>query len=199
MRPLTDSCPKPLLTVKGKPLIVYHLEALYQAGIRSVVINVSWLGEQIQQTLGDGSAYGLQLHYSVETEALETAGGIIKALDKLDEEFIVVNGDVYTEYDFNHLKDLSQQAHLVLVPNPRHNPEGDFGIDRGMLVNASSQPYTFSGISAYKKSFFAGCHAGRQALSPLLRKAADEARISAELYRGRWSDVGTPARLQQLQ
>jgi len=199
MRPLTDSCPKPLLQVKGKPLIGYHLEAFKKAGIDSVVINVSWLADQIQQVLGDGSSYGLKIQYSVEDEALETAGGIIQALDKLDDEFIVVNGDVFCDYDFTRLLNLSKEAHLVLVPNPEHNPAGDFGITNNLLLNSSHQQYTFSGISCYRKSFFNGLDQGRRALAPLLRTQADQQNVSAELFDGLWSDVGTIERLDSLQ
>ncbi len=199
MRPLTDSCPKPLLPIKGKPLIGYHLEALKKAGIDSVVINVSWLADQIQQALGDGSSYGLKIQYSVEEEALETAGGIIQALDKLDDEFIVVNGDVFCGYDFSRLLNLSRDAHLVLVANPRHNPAGDFGISNNLLLNSSPLQYTFSGISCYRKSFFSGLDQGRRALAPLLREQADQQNVSAELYDGLWSDVGTIERLDSLQ
>ena len=199
MRPLTDTIPKPLLTIKGKPLIVYHLETLKKAGIDSVVINVSWLGEKIQQALGDGSAYGLQIQYSVETQALETAGGIIQALDKLHDEFIVVNGDVFTDFDFTRLLSLTADAHLVLVDNPQHNLSGDFAIEQGLLVNQGTQQYTYAGISCYKKSFFAGEGEGIKALPPLLRAAADQQRISAEYFQGLWNDIGTPERLQQLE
>jgi len=199
MRPLTDRCPKPLLKVKGKPLIVYHLEALKKAGIDSVVINVSWLADHIQQTLGDGSSFGLHIQYSVEDEALETAGGIIQALDKLDDEFMVVNGDVFCDYDFTRLLNLSAEAHLVLVPNPEHNQVGDFGVSNGLLLNSSHQQYTFSGLSCYRKSFFNGLDQGRRALAPLLRAQADQQNVSAELFDGLWSDVGTIERLDSLQ
>lgn len=199
MRPLTDNRPKPLLEVCGKPLIMYHLEALKKAGIQSVVINVSWLGEQIQQLLGDGRAFDLQIVYSHEPEALETAGGIIQALDKLDDQFIVVNADVYTDYDFSHLLRPPQKAHLVLVPNPGHHPQGDFAIQQGLLSNEAGECYTFSGIASYHKSFFSGQQKGRRPLAPMLRQGADTNQISAELYRGAWSDVGTIERLQSLQ
>ena len=166
MRPLTDTCPKPLLPVNGKPLIVYHLEALKRAGIDSVVINHSWLGEQIERRLGDGSSYGLKIQYSHETQALETAGGIIHAFDKLEDEFMVVNGDVFTDYDFSRLLNPAQEAHLVLIPNPAHHPQGDFSIVQGWLSNTAGihndeQRYTFSGIASYKKSFFYGLSPGR--------------------------------------
>lgn len=199
MRPLTDSCPKPLLTIAGKPLIVYHLEALRKAGVESVVINLCWLGDQIEQALGDGSSYGLQIEYSYEAVALESAGGIIQALDKLDDEFIVVNGDVFTDYDFSRLLKPSDGAHLVLVPNPAHNLQGDFALENGLLVNYSNQQHTFAGIACYRKSFFSGLGQGSRALAPLLREQAEQQRVSAELFCGLWSDVGTPERLEQLQ
>ena len=198
MRPLTDTCPKPLLEVHGKPLIVYHIEALARAGIHSVVINLCWLGQQIRQALGDGSAFGLSIRYSEEPKALETAGGIVQALDLLDDEFIVVNGDVYTDFDFTRLMDLDNQACLVMVPNPPHHPAGDFAIRDGRLVTDAQPLLTFSGIAAYRKTFFADVPAGRSALAPLLRQGADEGIVSAWRYDGRWSDVGTPARLRQL-
>lgn len=198
MRPLTDSCPKPLLEVNQKALIGYHLEALQRAGIERVVINVSWLAEQIKHSIGDGSQFGLSVVYSDEKEALETAGGIVQALDRLDDRFIVVNADVFTDYDFSRLFALQSDAHLVLVASPEHNPSGDFAIENGCLSNAETSRYTFSGIAVYSKTFFSGLSAGKQALAPLLRKAADEGRASAEFYAGQWSDVGTVERLQQL-
>ena len=198
MRPLTDHCPKPLLEIDNKPLIVYHLEALQRAGINHVVINISWLAEQIRELLGDGSKYGLTIEYSYEEEALETAGGIVQAKDKLDDTFIVVNADVYTDFDYSSLLSFDAHAHLVLVPNPQHNSGGDFAIHNGYLSNAQQSRFTFAGIAVYKKSFFDGLVEGKSALAPLLRKAADQQMISAELYTGQWSDVGTPERLQQL-
>ncbi len=199
MRPLTDGTPKPLLKVNDKPLIVHHLEKLQQIGIDSVVINISWLGEQIQQALGDGSRFGLSIEYSHEPEALETAGGIVQALDKLDDRFIVVNADVFSDFDFHHLIDFSADAHLVLVPNPPHHPAGDFAIDRGFLSNNADSRFTFAGIAAYEKSFFAGLEQGKRPLAPLLRAAADRRGITAVLHDGLWSDVGTAERLQSLQ
>lgn len=199
MRPLTDTCPKPLLTVHGKQLIVYHLEALKKAGIESVVINLSWLGEQIKEALGDGSSYGLSIEYSFEPQALETAGGIIHALDKLDDEFIVVNGDIFSDFDFSRLLQFDKDAHLVLVPNPEHHPAGDFALHEGLLANNGNEKLTFSGIAAYKKIFFEGLNDERMALAPLLKTAADTQRISAECFEGFWSDVGTADRLQVLQ
>lgn len=199
MRPLTDERPKPLLDVCGKALIVYHLEALKRAGVESVVINVCWLGDQIKEALGDGHQFGLSIIYSEETEALETAGGIVHALDKLDDQFIVVNGDVYTDYEFSDLLNLEKPAHLVMVPNPKHNPEGDFVIKHGLLCNKPGQSSTYSGISCFQKSFFIHQKPGRSALAPLLRIGAQKKQLSAELYQGLWSDVGTIGRLQRLQ
>ncbi len=199
MRPLTDTCPKPLLTVAGKPLIVYHLEALKRAGIESVVINVSWLAEHIQQTLGNGDLYGLRIEYSHEPEALETAGGIVHAMDCLDDEFLVVNGDIYTRYDFRNLLSSDFEAHLVLVENPVHNPAGDFAIKDGLLSNKKGQRHTFTGIARYRKSFFSGLAEGKRPLAPLLRKGADEKKISAEVFSGQWDDVGTVERLDGLE
>jgi len=199
MRPLTDSCPKPLLKVDGKALIVYHIEALQRAGIDSIVINISWLSDKIRQALGDGSQFGVQIHYSYEPQALETAGGIIHALGELDDEFVVVNGDVFTDYDFSQLANFKQDAHLVLVPNPPHHPQGDFALSAGLLANDGAEKFTFSGIAAYTKTFFANLNDEHMALAPLLRSAATSQRISAEFYDGLWTDVGTVERLQALQ
>jgi MurNAc alpha-1-phosphate uridylyltransferase len=198
MRPLTDTCPKPLLEVRGVPLIEYHLDALARVGIRRVVVNLSWLGGQIRDALGDGTRFGLRIDYSEEAEALETAGGIVQALDLLDERFIVTNGDVFTDFDFARLLDQSAAAHLVMVPNPGFNPQGDYAIEQGLLSNRGVQRHTFSGIAAYQKSFFAGLAPGRRPLAPLLTAGADQQTISAELHQGLWSDVGTPQRLARL-
>jgi MurNAc alpha-1-phosphate uridylyltransferase len=198
LRPFTDSCPKPLLEVHRKPLIEYHLEALAAAGIKSVVINVSWLAQQIELALGDGSRFDLDIVYSREKEALETAGGVIQALPYLEDNFIVLNADIYTDYPLQNLLHLDELAHLVLVPNPEHHLSGDFSYDHGLLGSDSANRYTFSGISCYQKLFFSGKHKGRQALSPLLYAAADEGVLSGEIYQGRWVDVGTVERWQTL-
>jgi MurNAc alpha-1-phosphate uridylyltransferase len=198
MRPLTDGCPKPLLPIRGQPMIEYHLNALHKAGVGLVVINISWLAEQIRETLGDGSRFGLQIEYSVEPEALETAGGIIQALPLLGDDFIVINGDIFTDYDFMCLTNASLSNHLVLVPNPPHNPNGDFSIEQGLLKNPFEQTYTFAGIARYRKDFFQGMDPGRRTLAPLLRMAADEGSIGAEVYHGAWQDVGTAERLKAL-
>lgn len=198
LRPLTDNTPKPLLEVRGKPLIVYHLEALAGAGFTDVVINLSWLGEQIRARLGDGTQFGVSIEYSEEVQALETAGGIQQALPLLSERFIVVNADVFTDYDFAALRAADSPAHLVLVDNPQHNDHGDFSLDRASIGNSASPRHTFSGIAQYQRSFFAGLRPGKQALAPLLRKAADQGQVSGELFRGAWIDIGTVERLAQL-
>ena len=211
MRPLTDTLPKPLLEVNGKPLIVYHIEKLVAAGIKDIVINHAWLGEKIPAYLGNGSQYGANITYSAEINgALETAGGIAKALPLLDQEapFIVVNGDVFTDYDFNDLPSLAsdKQAHLVLVNNPEHNASGDFLCSEGVLLNKiekemSAGTFTFSGIAIYRASFFKALSKDSetvQALGPMLRNAAQKSLASASVYQGSWTDVGTPERLAKL-
>jgi len=204
MRPLTDTTPKPLLEAGGRPLIAWHLEALAQAGIEEVVINHAWLGEQIEATLGDGRAYGIQIHYSPEKpEALETAGGIVQALPLLGEDpFLVVNGDIWCDYPIANLvaQSLSPQfqAHLVMVDNPAQHPDGDFVLN-GRLLGADGEPrLTFSGIGLYSPSLFSGLAQGKRPLAPLLKTAMKEKKISGEHYSGAWFDIGTPARLQQL-
>jgi MurNAc alpha-1-phosphate uridylyltransferase len=198
LRPLTDSIPKPLLEVRGKPLIVYHLEALRKAGLDEIVINLSWLGEQIRTRLGNGTDFGVRIEYSEEATALETAGGILQALPLLGEHFVVINGDVFTDYDFSDLPTVDRQAHLVLVDNPAHNAGGDFSLDGVTVGNEDSPRYTFSGIGLYRRSFFDGLAPGRQALAPLLRAAAAAGEVSGELFHGNWADIGTAERLAQL-
>ena len=198
MRPLTDRVPKPLLPVADKPLIVHHLEALARAGFGEVVINLSWLGEQIRELLGDGGDFGLQIDYSEEPEALETAGGIRQALALLGEQFVVVNADIYTDYDFARLRGIDTAAHLVLVPNPDHNDRGDFALAGSRVSNDGEPRYTFSGIACYRREFFAGLEAGKRALAPMLREAADAGSVSGELFTGNWTDIGTPERLQAI-
>lgn len=201
MRPLTDSIPKPLLPVGGKPLIDFHVEALVQAGFGPIVVNVSHLGDQIQQHLGDGSRFGVSLRYSPEPEgALETGGGIHQALPLLgDGPFLVMNGDLWTDYPFGNLRRRRVElAHLVLVDNPAHHPEGDFALsDERVSVDGAAR-YTFSGIGLYRAELFAGCTPGRFPLAPLLRRAMAERRVTGEYYPGVWSDVGTPERLASL-
>ena len=202
MRPLTEKTPKPLLEVRGHPLIEYHLRALHAAGIREVVVNLSWLGEQIRAALGDGARWGVSIHYCDEgPEPFETAGGIFNALPHLGPDpFIVVNGDVWTDYPFSR-RTLARDAtaHLVLVPNPAHHAPGDFSLQDGRVTRSSGKTYTFSGIAQYRPEFFAGCTAGRFPLLPLLRRAIDAQSLTGELHQGVWSDVGTPERLALLQ
>jgi MurNAc alpha-1-phosphate uridylyltransferase len=196
MRPLTDALPKPLLRVRGKPLIERHVEALADAGITRIVINLAWLGSLIRAFLGDGSRYGVSIQYSEESPA----GGIFHALPLLQPgPFLVVNGDVLTDYPFGHLMLADgHDAHLVLVSNPPQHAHGDFGLDRGLAVDAGVDRYTFSGIAAYDPAFFAGCTEGPAPLLPLLLRSMATRRCAAELYRGLWEDVGTPARLEAL-
>lgn len=203
MRPLTDHMPKPLLPVGGKSLIVWHIEALARAGFRELVINHAHLGDQIEALLGDGAAWGVSIAYSNEGTALETAGGIALALPLLGQDpFLVVNGDIFCDYDFARLKqtDLAGDlARLVLVPNPEHHPAGDFSLVSGRM-RASGQPtHTFSGIGLYRPELFAPLPVGEPAkLGPLLRDVMASDRISGEIHTGRWLDVGTPARLHEL-
>ena len=198
MRPLTDSKPKPLLEVRGKPLIVHHLQALANAGFDDVVVNLSWLGGQIREYLGDGRSFGVRIAYSPEPEPLEVAGGIVQALDLLSDRFVVVNGDVFTDYDFARLREADSEAHLVLVDNPAHHPRGDFALEDGLITESDGPRYTYSGIACFRRSFFSGLERGKRALAPMLREAARTGRVSAELYPGEWNDVGTVARLEAL-
>ena len=203
LRPLTEATPKPLLDVAGKPLIGWHLARLAAAGFRDVVINVSHLAEQIVAALGDGARYGVRIAYSREREPLETAGGIANARALLGPEpFLLVNGDVYCAFDFSNFKGFSLQevlAHLVLIPNPPHHPEGDFTLERGVVGNAPAPRYTYSGIAVMSPALVAGVPPGAKAqLAPLLRAAADRSRITGELYAGLWQDVGTAERLAEL-
>jgi N-acetyl-alpha-D-muramate 1-phosphate uridylyltransferase len=223
MRPLTDTTPKPLLKVGGKPLIVWHLERLAKAGFKEIVINHAHLGAQIESYLGSGAQWGVSIEYSPEKVALETAGGIANALDFLNENgtknepFLVVNGDIYTDFDFTMLAPVSvtpspfkgegwgegrmQQhlAHLVLIDNPPQHPNGDFAIENGMLKHAGKQMLTFSGVGVYHPDLFAEVTIGQPAkLAPLLRNAIDNHTATAEYYQGIWHDIGTPERLKDL-
>lgn len=200
LRPLTDSTPKPLIEIAGKRLIEYHIENLARAGITNIVINTSWLGEQIHQALGNGSNYGVSIQYSDEPEALETAGGIIKALPLLGETFIVVNGDIWTNFDFSEWRNrpLETQAHLLLVNNPEHNSTGDFALKNGMLINSGQTMYTYSGTGIYTAEFFADIPPGKVPLAPIIRQKNNAGLISADLFQGEWLDVGSVQRLQQL-
>ncbi len=201
LRPLTDHTPKPLLEVHGKPLIAYHLEKLAGAGFREIVINLSYLGDMIRDTIGNGDDWGLNIHYSQEPpEALETGGGIQQALPMLGESpFAVINGDILCQYPLSRLRAIKcDHVHLVLVPNPEHNPEGDFSL-RGGYVGLTGQPLcTFSGISVYHPRFFDSAPGGHFSVKPMLRTAAALQQVTGEIYRGTWHDIGTPERLQAL-
>lgn len=201
MRPLTDMTPKPLLKVGGIPLIVWHIERLAHFDFKELVINIAHLGYQFPETLGDGSSWGVNIDYSDEQEegGLESAGGIVKALPQLgDETFLVVNGDIFTNYEFQYHRKLADGilAHLVLVPNPEHNPEGDFALEGHRVVD--NRQYTFSGIGYYSPKLFEGVAYGKSALAPLLRAAMKEGKVTGELFEGEWLDIGTPQRLELL-
>lgn len=214
MRPLTDSCPKPLLKVKGRPLMDYHLDTFGRCGFRDVVVNTAWLGEQIEDHYGRETSGGVRIVYSHEGKdfggALETAGGIARALPKLDAVFWLVAGDVYmpgflfTRAAYDRFAASGKLAHLVLVPNPDHNPRGDFGLaPDGQALNEAEQRYTYSTTALLRKELFHGIPHGnpegvKVALAPLLRAAIARGEVSAELYTGPWTDVGTPQRLALL-
>lgn len=205
LRPLTDTIPKPLIEVRGKPLIVHHLERLRDAGFTQLHINTSWLAESIQTALGDGSRYGVHIHFSYEgPEPLETGGGLFRMLPALGREpFLVVNGDVFTDFPFETLKHKLKPdflAHLVMVANPAHHPKGDFHLSpAGHLRPAGEPKLTYSGIGVYKAEFFQDCRAGKFPLLPLLKQAMAAEALSGEQYLGMWNDIGTPAALAGLE
>jgi len=202
MRPLSDTVPKPLLHVKHKPLIQWHIEKLANAGFKEIVINIAHLGFMIPEALGDGSKWGVKLIYSDEQQegALESAGGIIKALPLLgNAPFLVLNGDIYTDYEFDTHFDLGDDlAHLIVVPNPEHHLKGDFALKDDRLLNKGDPMYTFSGIGYYRPEFFQDHDYGREALAPLLREAISNHRISGSLHVTQWHDIGTPQRLDAI-
>ena len=203
MRPLTLARPKPLLEASGTPLIVHHLRALAAAGFEDVVVNLSWLGGQIREALGDGTRHGLRIHYSDEgPEPLETGGGIFRALPLLgDGPFLVLNGDTWSDIPYVDLRERlapADLAHLVLVPNPTHNADGDFVLERGRIVETPGDRLTFSGVGLYRAELFEGCRDGVFKLAPLLRAAVRDGRVSGELHDGSWLDIGTPERLAEL-
>jgi MurNAc alpha-1-phosphate uridylyltransferase len=203
LRPLTDTLPKQLLQVRGKPVIVWTLERLARAGIRELVINHAHLGHKIEQALGGGGALGVAIRYSPEAEALETAGGIANALPLLGSDpFLVVNGDIYCDFDFSSLRTRSlgdRLAHLVLVPNPPHNPGGDFVLDDSEVAMDGEPKRTFSGIALYRPELFLGIKPGTKGrMLPLWTEAIRQRRVSGELHNGVWHDVGTPQRLAAL-
>jgi MurNAc alpha-1-phosphate uridylyltransferase len=205
LRPITDTLPKPLVRVAGKPLIAYHLEALARAGVRDVVINLSWLPDKIRTALQDGSKYGVHITYSDEGPvALETGGGIFNAIQLLGPgPFMVVNGDTFTDIDFgavqaraaNHAGAL---AWIVLVPNPTQHPQGDFGLEGEQVVERQTGRFTYSGVGVYRPEFFEGCTGGKFPMLPLLKRAIAAGRLRGQLHEGEWCDVGTPQRLAEL-
>jgi len=203
LRPTTDSVPKPLIMVRGKPLIVWHLERLAAAGFRDLVINVSHLGGQIEAALGDGAPWGLAISWSREAQPLETAGGIANARHLLGTDpFLLVNADVYCDYPFERLgaTDLAGTVgHIVMVPNPPFRPQGDFSLTQGKVGNLAAPRYTYAGMGVLNPSIVGGVRAGEKApLAPLLRVAAESATLRGELHAGMWSDVGTHERLSEL-
>lgn len=203
MRPLTDDKPKPLIEVAGKPLLAFHLERLVAAGFSDIVVNASYHAQQIVDYCGDGTRWGCRITVIVEPTPLETAGGILNALPWLgDEPFAVVNGDVFTDYPLDRLRlhDLeADHAHLVMIPNPEHHPDGDFTLTDGRIGEGSGPRLTFSGLSVMSRALFAGLAPGKSALRPQLEVAINSRRLSGELWSGLWSDVGTPERLGALE
>ena len=216
MRPLTDTCPKPLLKVRGRPLIVWHILNLVRAGITEIVINHAFLGDMIEAELGDGSRYGARIAYSRETTALETAGGIANALHLLgDEPFLALSGDIYCPYfDFEQVKDVlhdkdmwgnpyppekRDMCWLYLTPNPFHNPDGDFALTMYAVANEGTPKWNFGNIGVYRPEMFAGITPGEHArLGPLMRHYADLGQVGGEIYEGQWVNVGTIAQLDEL-
>lgn len=200
MRPLTDSLPKPLLAVGGKPLIVHHIEKLKRAGISELVINHAWLGHKLVAALGDGSAFGVSIRWSAEESALETAGGIVQALPLLGSDpFLVINGDTWIDADYATLVRQplgSDLAHLWLVPNPPQHPDGDFSLQAGRVQDAPA--LTFSGIGFYHPAAFAYLPSGARKLAPLLRDWMAQGRVGGSLLAGEWRDIGTVERLRAL-
>lgn len=216
MRPLTDECPKPLLKVRGRPLILWHILNLVRAGITDIVINHAHLGHMIEEALGDGSKYGARIAYSAEGTALETAGGIAKARHLLGEEpFVAIAADIYCpHFDYEQVKDVLKDndmwgnphpldkrdvAWLYLVKNPPHHPKGDFALHSFSIANEGEPRYTFSGIGVYRMEMFDAIEPGQSAqIAPILREYAARGQVGGEVYRGDWTDVGTPERLAQL-
>jgi len=205
MMPLTRNCPKPLLPIGDTTLIQRHLVRLAEAGVRSAVINVHFLAEQIQSQLGS-EQFGIKLEYSIEPELLETAGGIQAALPLLGgESFLVVNGDIYTDFDFGTFvsradvgRAKADLAHLVMVPNPEHHSTGDYGVDASGQLSFTGPTYTYSGIGLYNQAFFKDINPGKLMLRPLFDQAVEIGQLNGEVYTGHWTDVGTPARYEAL-
>ncbi|HEX2494758.1 MAG TPA: nucleotidyltransferase family protein [Steroidobacter sp.] len=203
MRPLSDAFPKPLLQAGGKPLIEYHLESLALAGFREIVVNLAWKGVMIREALGDGAAFGVRILYSDEGEtALETGGGVLKALPMLGvEPFLVLSGDIWTDFDFRSCAQrlaAGDVAHLILAPNPPFHERGDFCLSGARLTDGPGPRHTYANIGVFRPEFFGGCAPGRFPLGPLMYEWIRKGRVSGELYAGRWRNVGTPSQLAQL-
>ena len=205
LRPLTETTPKPLLPVGGKPLMQHHIERLAAAGIRDLVINTSWLAEQIEDYFADGTEFGVSIDWSRESQPLETGGGIAHALPLLDDQpFLLINGDIWTDFPIQSIaaKELpsDRDGWLLLVDNPEHNPRGDFGLIDGQLVSEARQKYTFSGVSLLRPQLFSRADRSNACfpLRDILRPAIDGGRISGEIYNGQWCDVGTVERYRQI-
>ncbi len=202
LRPLTDTTPKPLVQVGGHSLIEWHLKHLAESGIKDIVINISHLASQIRDALGNGQKFNVNIVYSEEPAvALETGGGIFQALTLLGgDPFVVVNGDIWTDYPFSGLHAPEGLAHLVLVGNPAQHPQGDFVLQNNrVLENSHGERYTFSGIGVYRPELFSECKPGRFSLTPVLREAMKNGHVSGEYFAGHWFDVGAPVRLQHVQ
>lgn len=201
LRPLTDSIPKPLVEVRGKPLIEYHIQALCEAGFKEIVINQGHLGDQLPAAIGDGGRWGIRVHWSDEQPAaLETGGGIHKALPLLGSSpFLVVNGDIWTDYPFARLRAVKcDWAHLVMIPNPPQHPAGDFALLNARIRTEGANKLTFSGIGVYHPRLFDGCEAGKFSIVPLLRSAMENHLVTGEEYAGCWEDIGTLERLATI-
>lgn len=202
LRPLTDSIPKPLIEVGGKPLIEYHIQSLSSAGFREIVINQGHLGDQLPTVIGNGERWGITIHWSDEQpEALETGGGIHRALPLLGSSpFLVVNGDVWTDYPFARLRAVKcDWAHLVMIPNPPQHPNGDFALLNARIRAEGTEKLTFSGICVYHPRLFEGCNPGKFSIVPLLRSAMENHLVTGEKYTGRWEDIGTLERLVAIE
>lgn len=202
LRPLTDEIPKSLVEIRGQTLLERHLENIRDAGVKTVVINLGWLGEQIIERVGSGRGYGMEVIYSPEGDnILETGGGIHNALPMLGSDpFLVVNADIYTDMPVPDIElPVERLGHLVMVPTPHYRERGDFDLSDGLVRNNHAAMLTFSGIAIYRPEFFSGCEAGRFPLAPMLREAADAGRLSGEMYKGLWADVGTSERLEALE
>ncbi|MDG2501161.1 MAG: nucleotidyltransferase family protein [Porticoccaceae bacterium] len=200
LRPLTETTPKPLLKVGGKPLLQYHLQRLAAAGITELVINTSWLAQQIEDYFGDGSDFGVSIDWSREAQPLETGGGIANALPLLGSEpFLLINGDVWTDFPLQSISlDQDADAHLVMVANPEHNPSGDFAVADNLVSYGAGPKYTFSGISVFRPQLFADVRQDCFPLRDVMRPAILSGRVTGSVYNGQWWDIGTVERLTQL-